>query len=382
MRKLLVGSFLFVGLVSVAATANGVAVMVPQKPAPTRAALTDAIVIGRVMGLEDVDVKVAVAPGSPQMTTYRIAVVSIADVVRGKKEMKQVRVGFVPVNVGPGVNPGGPGPIGRPGFGPVQLAAGQDGLFFLQKHPTGDFYIVNGQFDFVPSQNKAMFDNDLKDAQRAGKLLDDPMAGLKSKDANDRYFTAALLITQYRTPRVFPNKQEPISVEESKLILQALAESHNWKGQGFMPGPGPIGPPIKGGPALPPGGGVQPVPAPGGAVPPQPPGGGVQPAPVQGGGAQAGVGQAGPGQVVQAQPVQVQPVQGGPVKGGPIKGGPRPLFDPMAPMQLFNMLGVTQQDGFMPPAKITSPDDYPNAAREWCQKNAGTYQIKRFVSAK
>jgi hypothetical protein len=55
----------------------------------------------------------------------------------------------------------------------------------------------------------------------------------------------------------------------------------------------------------------------------------------------------------------------------------------MAPLQLFNMLGVTQQDGFMPPPmRIDSPDDYPNAARQWCQKNAGTFQIKRFVSAK
>src|SRR5262249_32653434 len=160
----------------------------------------------------DVDVKVPVAPGSTQMITYRIAVVAVAEVVRGKKETKQVRVGFVPLNVGPGVNPG---PVVSPGgrLGQVQLMAGQDGLFFLQKHATGDFFVISGQFDFVPGQDKINFEKDLKDAQRASQLLDNPMEGLKAKDAGDRYLTAALLITLYRTPRVFPNKQEPISAE-------------------------------------------------------------------------------------------------------------------------------------------------------------------------
>jgi hypothetical protein len=305
MRKWSAGLFIFGVLLAVPATTDALVVMA-QKPSPTRAALTDTIVVGRVMGMEDIDVKVPAAPGSAQMTTYRIAVVSITELVRGKKELKQVRVGFVPSNVGPNANPGGgPGPVIRPGMGPVQLAAGQEGLFFLQKHATGDFFVVSGQFDFVSNQNKAGYENDLKDAKRAAKLLESPLESLKSKEQDDRYFTAALLITLYRTAKVVPNKQEPISVEESKLILQALAENENWKGQAMIK----------------------------------------------------------PG------------IKGGPIKGGPIRQ------DPMAPLQLFNMLGVNQQDGFTPPAQITSPDDYPQAARQWCQKNAGTYQIKRFVSA-
>jgi hypothetical protein len=59
-------------------------------------------------------------------------------------ELKQIRVGFVPnMNVGnPGV--GAPGiAIGRPGMANnVQLQGGMDGLFYLTKHPTGDFHIV------------------------------------------------------------------------------------------------------------------------------------------------------------------------------------------------------------------------------------------------
>jgi hypothetical protein len=382
MRKLMAGSFILCAAMAVPMTVDAVAVMLPQKPGANRAALTDVIVVGRVMGMEDVDVKVPASPGAQQMTTYRIAVVTVNEVIRGKQELKQIRVGFIPNGLGgvngpgggprvlpggapggvpapgaPGAVPGGapqpkpaiqpgqavqpagqpaiqpapapaaqpavqpavqPAPVGQPAIQPapgvrpalpppgpgglynqVTLTAGMDGLFFLQKHPSADFYIVTGRFDFVSSQDKANYENDVKNAKRAVKLLDNPMDGLKSKEASDRYLTAALMITLYRTPRTFPNKQEAISVEESKLILQALAENDNWKGQNFK---------------------------------------------------------------------------------GPIKGGFS--FDPMAPQQLFGMLGVTQQDGFMPPQKISSPDDYPSACRQWCQKNAGTYQIKRFVSGK
>jgi hypothetical protein len=307
MRKFLIGSSIFAAVLIVPMTASGIAIMVPQKPSPTRAAITDALLVGRVTAIEDMDVKVPVTKGAPQMMTYRIAVVEVSEVIRGKMEMKKIRVGFMP-NVNPGV--GGPGgnpkvrPLPPPGggmFGPPQLKVGNEGLFFLQKHATADFFVISNRFDFVPREDKANYETDVKDAKRAAKLLDNPMDGLKSKEANDRYFTAALMITMYRTPRSFPNKQEPISVEESKLILAALAENENWKV---------------------------------------------------------------------------------PMLKGP--GGPRGIggFDPMAPLQIFGMLGVTQQDGFMPPTKITSPDDYPNACRLWCQKNAGTYQIKRFVSGK
>jgi hypothetical protein len=300
MRKWLLGSVALSAAavtlaLAVPAWSYALAIAMPMKPGPNRVATTDTIIVGRVMGMEDVDVKVPVAPGQQATQTYRIAIVSVTDVIKGKADLKRVRVGFVPLNNGgPGGGPGG-GPIGRPGFGPVQLQTGQEGLFYLSKHPTGDFLTVNGQFDFIPGQNKDEVEKEIAEAKHAIKLMDNPMEGLKSKDQKDRYLTAALLITKYRTPHAGSNKTEKISAEESKLILQALAEA-DWK----------------------------------------------------------------------AQPI-----------GGGIKG--RPGFDPMGPMNLFGMLGVTQQDGFTPPQKITTPQDYPNYCRDWCQQNAGKYQIQRFV---
>src|SRR6516162_447515 len=51
------------------------------------------------------------------------------------------------------------------------------------------------------------------------------MAGLKSKDAQERLMTAGLLIARYRTPQPGAAKTEPIDGEESKLILTILADA-------------------------------------------------------------------------------------------------------------------------------------------------------------
>jgi hypothetical protein len=288
--------------------ADAVAIAIgPNRPGKNRVAVTDAIVLGRVTAQEDTDVLVPVAPGQDQKVKYRIAIVTVTEIIKGQKELKKIRVGFTPVGDG-GVGPGGPGPVIRPGLGvAVQLQTGQEGLFFLTKHPVGEFFVVGNQFDFVSDQAKAQFEQEVKDAKHCVELLDSPMDGLKSKDAKDRYLTAALLITKYRTARTPGAKTEKVSVEESKLILEALAEA-DWKVQG-MPGGGPGGP----------GGGIKKLPP------------------------------------------------------------PRGVVDPMAPQQMFAMLGVTNKDGFTPPAKITSPDDYPNACKDWCRKSAGTYQIQRYV---
>ena len=57
------------------------------------------------------------------------------------------------------------------------------------------------------------------------KLLAKPMDGLKSKDADERLLTAALLIARYRTPKAGQTRTESIDADESKLILQTLADA-------------------------------------------------------------------------------------------------------------------------------------------------------------
>ena len=66
-------------------------------------------------------------------------------------------------------------------------------------------------------------EKDIALLQRCTKLLDDPNAGLKSKNAEDRFLTAAMLVMRYTARKAPSDKKEPIDAEQSKLILQALA---------------------------------------------------------------------------------------------------------------------------------------------------------------
>src|SRR5262245_24195307 len=201
------------------------ALVIAPPPGPARVAQADVVVVGRVVAHEDKDIEVMLPGGAKQ--TYRIAVINITEHVRGMKDAKTVRVGFLPVKGPVGVPPAVRPPIGiRPGFGPVNLDIGQDGLFFLTKHGKETFYTAANYYDAVP-RTAPDFEKQLGDAKKTAKLLEDPMAGLKSDNQEDRFNTASLLITKYRQVRSFSGKTEAIPAEESKLILKALMEA-NW----------------------------------------------------------------------------------------------------------------------------------------------------------
>jgi hypothetical protein len=153
----------------------------------------------------------------------------------GAKAGSEIRVGFIPPQTAPA---GGPVFIRRrPG---LVLTTGQEGCFFLTKHPDENFYTVPAYFDFV-EKKAPNFDKDMVQVKRCVKLLSDPDAGLKSKDAEDRMLTAGMLVSRYRTvkPGMDGKTTEPIDAEESKRILQTLAEA-DWTVKP-NPQPGPFG---------------------------------------------------------------------------------------------------------------------------------------------
>src|SRR5262249_3741889 len=86
---------------------------------------------------------------------------------------------------------------------------------------------VAPQYYDVAYKGPGMYDNELKEARSSAKVLSDPKAALESKDANDRFMAASMLIQHYRSPRRYLQgqaKTEQISAEESKRILEALLE--------------------------------------------------------------------------------------------------------------------------------------------------------------
>ena len=197
---------------------GGVSVMPP--PGPARVARADAVLVGRVVALEPVDVKVGT-------TTYRIAVVKIDDKIRGIKDEKTLRVGFIPL-----LQPMPGQPLVRiSGARPVQLQAGQHGLLLLEKVDKEGFYTIGGVVGgYINSEQNDGFDKEVAAAKAAAKVMDNLQASLKAKDADERLLAASILIDKYRTYRGSP-KQEPIDAEESKQIMQMLAEADaDWRG--------------------------------------------------------------------------------------------------------------------------------------------------------
>jgi hypothetical protein len=144
----------------------------------------------------------------------------VDDGLQGVKDGKEIRIGFVPPM---------PGVIRPGGRGGVVLMTDQEGLFFLTKHHSEDFYVVGTGYLDVMDKKNPTFEKDLEFTKRCCKLLADSDAGLKSKDAEDRFLTAAMLVTRYRTDKTGAGKTEPIDADQSKLILKTLAEA-DWNG--------------------------------------------------------------------------------------------------------------------------------------------------------
>jgi hypothetical protein len=223
----------FLGAATLIALAVPVQAVVPltAPPLPARVVLADLIALGKVTAIEDDPVQAAPLikiPGVNNKVSFRIAVVSIQSPIAGADKLKQVRVAFTPPpTTGSTVRGGGRLAI-------VRLAAGDEGCFFLRKHPDEPFYVASAAYDFLAKDKTKEFDKEIAQVKRCVRLLGDPKSGLESKEADDRLLTAALLLYRYRTPRhvyVGRPRTEPIPAGESKRILTIISEA-DWDPKG------------------------------------------------------------------------------------------------------------------------------------------------------
>jgi hypothetical protein len=209
----------------IASSLPAVAVMIAPQPIPNRVATAEIIVVGKITAIEEKTVMAKRFPGDPNKTEHKIALIQVADNLKGPKGLTTIRLGFVPPPPPP-PQPGQPVLFRKP-FRGYTPAVGQEACFFLTKNVEGDFHVTTMYFDVVDKKTPN-YDKDVALIKRCTKLLDNPTASLKSKDAEDRLITAAMLVIRYRTPAPgtqTPPKTEPIAADESKLILQALASS-------------------------------------------------------------------------------------------------------------------------------------------------------------
>jgi hypothetical protein len=214
-------------LLAVVTSAQAMRIAPPSLP--QRVATSEMVVIGKVVGFEDKTVEAARFPGDMEKGRYMVAIVKVDEGLLGAKDIKEVRVGFIPPVVTPPTPQPGPGVV-RPGIRrapQVQLFKDQEVCLFLAKHPEGGFYYAPAYYDVIQKKDNANFDKDAAEIRRCTGLLGDPKAGLEAKDPQDRFLTAGMLVLSYRSVRPFTapgvRQQEPIDAAQSKAILKVLA---------------------------------------------------------------------------------------------------------------------------------------------------------------
>ncbi len=179
-------------------------------PLPNRFATADCVLVGKVTSFEEKMPLVIPAPGAAPVA-YKIAVITVGDALKAPKDAKTIRLGFVPTPPGVAISPP-----------PFQPTVDLEGCFFLTKNAVGDFYIAPLQLNVLGKSNPN-YEKDIALLKKCAKIMENPNAALKGKNAEDRFLAAAMLVAQYRTHRGPGAKQEPIDADQSKLILEALA---------------------------------------------------------------------------------------------------------------------------------------------------------------
>ena len=125
-------------LLFAATTANAMRI---APPAPAiRVAQAHAIIVGKVVSIEEKPVLAKPFPGSKDKVEYQIAIIKINDPILAAKGLTHIRVGFIPPAAPQPGRPGGPIAIGPRRLG-VTFAKDQEVLVFLQPHLDGNFMI-------------------------------------------------------------------------------------------------------------------------------------------------------------------------------------------------------------------------------------------------
>ena len=111
--------------------------------------------------------------------------------------------------------------------GRANLNVGQEAIFFLERNPANDFY-SQIEYSRPLAKSDLNYESERKAVIRLLNVYADPHQALLADKAADRQFAAIALVARYRAPRHYQNTNEfagePIPADESRLILETLAE--------------------------------------------------------------------------------------------------------------------------------------------------------------
>ena len=201
-------------------------------PSAQQRAVNSQLVVSGTAAQEKEPAEVEQFKGSPVKVKYKVFSVKVADTLVGEKAEK------VRILVGPGdfaavqfEQPGQPAPPYFPAYlNSVQLIDGQEGVFFLTRHPMADGWVlVAGNPPLNPLDTR--YKDDLAAVKAVAATYADPIKALKAEKADDKMKAAAVLLTRYSRPPAYdgkPYERKAVPAEEAKLIFQAMLDA-DWE---------------------------------------------------------------------------------------------------------------------------------------------------------
>ena len=238
-RVLICGAITFATLLGFTVEGKAFRMAMPANFTTVQKSLqAEVVVVGKVTGIEKESIEVEPFKGAPNKLAYKIAVIKIDTAVVGAKGLTHIKVGFQePVG---GVQPAEVAPVDNNkllpvrvppnrggGFQPITLKADQEGVFYLHKHPTANFYIIQQGYNPLDSKD-AKYKEEISQLKAIAMTIADPLKSLKAEKAEDRLAAATTLISKYRAfPQNAPMGVDQVAIpaEETKLILKALVEA-------------------------------------------------------------------------------------------------------------------------------------------------------------
>jgi hypothetical protein len=184
-------------------------VVAPRPPYPVLyTATSDAVVVGTITAVEDDTVKAKSHPDAVDPVEYKVLVVKVTDAVHGVRNVTHVRVAL---------------PADE--FWRANQPLQPDGkfLFYLTQHSTTSLLVPNPSQKPVNLADRGS-DELVRRAKLVGDAIKDPMTALKADDKHDRVLAAVGLVTYYRRHAGREHETKFRPADESKLILEALAE--------------------------------------------------------------------------------------------------------------------------------------------------------------
>jgi hypothetical protein len=205
MRRIMLGAALF--SVILLATPSATACNSCFRTSLVRFGVAEWVVVGKITTFEHKTVWALPHAGAPVKHEYAVGVLEITQALKGADGLTHLRIGLLPCQSG---------------------VVGKEACFFLFPHFQEAFFVMPRQFgEPLAKEGNQGFNAEMRLYQHWAELIKDPEASLKSRDADDRFVTAALLVSQYRNfvpgIHVKDRKAEPIDAEQSRLILRTFA---------------------------------------------------------------------------------------------------------------------------------------------------------------